>query len=140
VTETPTALPNAYAYQVIEFLTEEGFRPKLDADGDVLFKYEGCTYIVITVHNDPTSFCLLLPYFWPIEDPAERIRALEAAMHAQRTVRIGRVTVLDDDVTASVDAYLPDEGSFRTVLLRSLEGLRCLGNMFREQMRAQLEN
>ena len=61
-------------------------------------------------------------------------------MLAQHNVRIGRVTVFDDNVSASVNAYLPDADSFRAVLLRSVDGLRFLSGQFREQMHAQLEN
>lgn len=133
-------LPTAYATDVLDFLAEEGFRPKLDEDGDVYFKYEGATYVVIAGHGDATILTVLLPYFWPLEDAAERTRALEAAMNAQKSVRIGRVTVLDENVSASINAYLPDEQSFRAVLLRSIDGLHYLAKAFRDHMRAQMEN
>ena len=133
-------LPTAYATDVLDFLAEEGFRPKLDEDGDVYFKYEGATYVVIAGHGDATILTVLLPYFWPLEDAAERTRAMEAAMHAQKSVRIGRVTVLDENVSASINAYLPDEQSFRAVLLRSIDGLHYLARVFRDHMRAQMEN
>ncbi|ACO47752.1 hypothetical protein DEDE109153_17705 [Deinococcus deserti] len=121
---TPHA-PTPYAAAALDFLAEEGFRPSLDDDGDVLFKYEGSLYLLVTASNEPTVLTLLLPYFWPLDDAAERERALEAAMYAHRNVRIGRVTVLEENVTASVNAYLPDDSSFRAVLLSSLEGLVC---------------
>ena len=133
-------LPTAYATDVLDFLAEEGFRPKLDEDGDVYFKYEGATYVVIAGHGDATILTVLLPYFWPLEDAAERTRAMEAAMNAQKSVRIGRVTVLDENVSASINAYLPDEQSFRAVLLRSIDGLHYLARVFRDHMRAQMEN
>jgi len=133
-------VPTPYANDLLEHLAEEGFRPKLDEDGDVYFKYEGATYVVIANHGEATVLSILLPYFWSLEDAAERTRALEAAMHAQGQVRVGRVMVLDDNVSASVNAYLPDAQSFRAVLLRSLDGLHYLAKVFRDHMRAQLEN
>lgn len=133
-------VPTAYAEAVFDFLAEEGFRPKLDEDGDVYFKYEGSTYVVLTGSNEPTVLVVVLPYFWSLDDAAERTRALEAAMFAHRHVRIGRVTVMEDNVSASVNAYLPDEDSFRAVLLSSLDGLKYLATKFREHMHAQLEN
>ncbi|AZI45169.1 hypothetical protein EHF33_19855 (plasmid) [Deinococcus psychrotolerans] len=142
--EVPTTpevpLPNAYARDVLDFLAEEGFRPKLDEDGDVFFKYEGYTNVIMTAQGDATALCLMVPYFWPLEDAAERTRALEAAMYAQMNIRVGRITVMEKDVTATVNAYLPDDQAFKAVLLRSLSGLRSLVNTFRDQMRAQLEN
>lgn len=38
---------------IFSFLGDEGFRPKRDGDGDIVFKYEGDTYIVIFNENDP---------------------------------------------------------------------------------------
>lgn len=135
-----TLHPTGYAAAVLDFLAEEGFRPGLDDDGDVYFKYEGSTYVVITSSDEPTVLVVLLPYFWPLDDAAERTRALEAVMFAHQHVRIGRVTVLQDNVSASVNAYLPDADSFRAVLLSSVEGLKYLSIKFREHMHAQLEN
>lgn len=132
--------PNTYAEAVLDFLTEEGFRPKLDEDGDVYFKYEGGTYVVLTGRDDPTVLLIVYPYFWSLDDAAERARALEAAMYAQQHVLIGRVTVLEGNVSASVNAYLPDENSFRAVLIKSVDGLKYLVTKFREHMHAQLEN
>ncbi|MBB5235588.1 hypothetical protein [Deinococcus budaensis] len=140
LTAVPDLIPTPYASAVLDFLAEEGFRPQLDEDGDVFFKYEGGTYMVITSSDEPTVLTLVLPYFWPLDDAAERTRALEAAMFAHRQVRIGRVTVLENNVTASVNAYLPDGDSFRAVLLSSLDGLKYLSLKFREHMHAQLEN
>ena len=132
--------PTSYAAAVLDFLTEEGFRPHLDESGDVYFKFEGLTFFVITATSEATVLTLLLPSFWPLEDAAERARAMEAAMFAHKNVRIGRVTVLDDTVVATVNAYLPEDDSFRHVLLRSLEGLKYLYLKFCESMHAQLEN
>ena len=39
--------------QLFSYLSDEGFRPKLDDEGDIVFKYEGDTYIVIFNENDP---------------------------------------------------------------------------------------
>lgn len=140
LTSLQEAVPTAYAEAVLDFLAEEGFRPKLDEDGDVYVKYEGSTCVVLTRSNEPTVLVVALPYFWELADAAERTRALEAAMFAHRHIRIGRVTVMEDNVSASVNAYLPDEDSFRAVLLSSLDGLKYLAGKFTEHMHAQLEN
>lgn len=136
----PTVPLTPYTHAMLDFLSDEGFRPGVDEDGDVYFKFEGSTYVVITSSDEATVLTLVLPSFWPLDDAAERARALEAAMDAHRHVRIGRVTVLEANVTASVNAYLPDADSFRSVLLTSLEGLKYLSVKFREHMHARLEN
>jgi hypothetical protein len=135
-----TSASNPYTAAVLDFLADEGFRPSIDKDGDVAFRYLGATYYVMTQTGDATSFAVVAPYFWALENAAERQRAFEAAMQAQMAVRIGRITVLDDNVNASVNAYLPDEQSFKAVLLRSVDGLHFLCAKFREQMTGLLEN
>ena len=138
VTTTPT--PTPYEAAVLDFLTEEGFRARLDEEGDVYFKYQGMTYVVITRDNEPTVLQILLPYFWPLEDALTRTRAMEAAMDAHKTVRIGRIIVWEDNVSATVNAYLSDEDSFRAVLLHSVDGLAYLAQYFREQLNARSES
>lgn len=138
---TPTAIvPTRYAAEVLEFLAEEGFRPSLDDEGDVVFKYEGSWYFLVTSRDDATYFALYHLRFWPLDDAAERLRAHEAAALAHMNIRIGRVTVLDDNVSASIDAYLPDDQAWRGLLMRNLSGLQALVRAFRESMHAQLEN
>ena len=132
--------PTRYAAEVLDFLAEEGFRPSLDEEGDVVFKYEGGWYFLITSKDDATYFALYHLRFWPLDDAAERLRAHEAAALAHMQIRIGRITVLDDNVSASVDAYLPDDQAWRALLLRNLSGLQALVRTFRESMHAQLEN
>ena len=132
--------PTRYAAEVLDFLTEEGFRPSLDEEGDVVFKFEGSWYFLITSKDDATYFALYHLRFWSLDDAAERLRAHEAAALAHMQIRIGRITVLGDNVSASVDAYLPDDGAWRTLLMRNLSGLQALVRTFRESMHAQLEN
>lgn len=134
------AQPSPHAAAVLEFLTEEGFRPHLDDQGDVFFKFEGGTYYLMTSEPDPTYFALYSFRIWSLDDLAERTRAHEAAAQAHQRIRIGQITVLDDDVNASVQAYLPDEHAWQRVLLRNVSGLQALIRTFREQMHAQLEN
>ncbi|MCL6595365.1 MAG: hypothetical protein K6V73_04045, partial [Firmicutes bacterium] len=50
----------------LEFLAEEGYRPRLDADGDVVFKVEGGAYYIL-LDEDEEFFRLIYPNFWPLE-------------------------------------------------------------------------
>lgn len=141
IQETPPAVtPTRYATEVLEFLAEEGFRPSLDDEGDVVFKFEGGWYFLITSKEDATYFALYHLRFWSLDDAAERLRAHEAAAQAHMRIRVGRITVLDDNVSASVDAYLPDDQAWRDLLMRNLSGLQAVVGAFREHMHAQLEN
>lgn len=72
MTISESVVPTPYATDAIDYLTEEGFRPRLDETGDVFFRFQGSPYILMTAHGDATNLSLFLPYFWPITDAAER--------------------------------------------------------------------
>ena len=59
-------------------LSDEAFRPEIDSDGDIHFKYEGGHYFV-TRNCDDGFFYVLYPAFWPIDDVEELGRAVMAA-------------------------------------------------------------
>ena len=44
----------------VSFLLEEGYRPEVDQDGDVVFKREGRTYFIAVNAEDPGFFQLVL--------------------------------------------------------------------------------
>lgn len=134
MTDPDTTTP--HATRVLDFLTREGFRPEFDEDGDVRFKYEGWTFWVM-ISDDPTHLRVAHPNFWPLDDDAERRRALAVAAEVQWRFRVGRLTVLDRTVWATVEAYLPDEHAFEKVLLRNLSALQALVSEFVDAMRAQ---
>ena len=53
------------------YLKEEGFLPRVDDDGDVVFKREGGTYFLKADEEDKQYFQLVFPAFWKLEDPGE---------------------------------------------------------------------
>ncbi|UQN08797.1 hypothetical protein [Deinococcus sp. QL22] len=136
---TPAA-PTPYAQAIFEFLSEEGFRPKMDDDGDVHFRCEGNAYYVAAQSGEAQYFQLVFLPFWPIEDAAERVRVHEAAAHVHNHLKVGRILVLEDNVMADVAAYFPEDQTWQGVFYRHLGGLQAVVRSFREHMRAQLEN
>lgn len=128
---------SSHAERVAAFLRDEGFRPTIDDDGDVAFKFEGGSYYVSIDEGDPRFLRVVFPYFWSIDDEDERRRVLMIANEVQRRFKVGRFYVLDTDTSAVVDGYLPDETAFRGVLLRWLGALPEMVREFRHLMRAQ---
>lgn len=55
-------------------LTDLGFRPEIDGDGDIHFMYEGGNYFITDICDD-TYFYLLFPGFWELEDRSEQLAA-----------------------------------------------------------------
>lgn len=129
-----------YAVEALDFLTEEGFRPRVDSDGDVYFNYEGERYVLTTSTDDPTYLKVTSYGAWLIESEAERQQVLRAVTQAMNRVRVGRFEVGEEWVNGQVTAYLPGNRAYQDVLLKSIDGLRYLIRMFREEMHAAQTN
>ena len=91
-------LANVY----LEHLKDEGYRPALDDDGDIYFKKEGKTYLIILDEDDPTFFRLVFPNFWEIESDEERERVVHAASAATAATKVTKVFPVEDNVWASI--------------------------------------
>ena len=119
-----------------DFLAAEGYRPTVDDDGDVLFTYEGGTYLLYAIEDDPGYVRLLYPNFWVIESEAERALALVAASRASRVCKGAKVFVRDDgaNVCVAYEAFLDDIEGVRPVFSRILSATRHAARTFAEAM------
>lgn len=131
----PSDSKRALCERYLQMLREEGFVPDTDRDGDVRFKYEGGTYLIIVDESDPTYVRLVYPNFWAIESPEERTQALAAAQTSTAKTKSTKVYVVTDNVWASIEAFYPTPETFRGVLLRSLQALKAGVGTFVEAMR-----
>ena len=102
------------------YLRSEGYAPKIDDDGDVIFKYEGRTYLIMPDERDQQFFRLIFPNFWSIESEAERQKVLAAAGHATGLTKVGKVYIMRDSTWASVEIFLASPDHFSAVFTRSL--------------------
>jgi hypothetical protein len=117
---------------ILEYLREEGYLPKLDEDGDIVFKCEGRTYYVILDGNDEQFFRLVFPNFWSISDEEERARVMSAAQAATAKTKVAKIFPVKDDTWASVELFLPSAEAFNAVFSRSMSALRAAVQTFRE--------
>jgi hypothetical protein len=118
----------------MDTLAEEGYRPKLDEDGDVVFKSEGRTLYIRMYPDDTEYMQLVLPNFWKIESEEERELALIAANHATRVTKVTKVFVTKANTCASIEMFLPEPALFAKILNRSVAALRNGAEHFAEKM------
>jgi len=118
----------------VETLAEEGYRPKLDEDGDILFKAEGRTLYIRMYPEDTEYLQLVLPNFWKIESEEERENAHIAANHATRLTKVAKVFVTKANTCASIEMFLPEPSLFAKILNRSVAALRNGVEHFAEKM------
>jgi WD40 repeat protein len=121
----------------MDYLAEEGFRPNLDKDGDIHFKYEGNHYYLLYSARDRQFVRMIYPNFWPIESDEERQRALAAANMITGQCKCCKVYVSDEDVNAAVELFVAEPSHAVAVLGRALGALQHGVKTFAEEMRKE---
>lgn len=121
--------------RVMEILSAEGYRPELVDDGDIVFKYEGNSCVVVLDENDELYFRVMLPNFWPIENEKEREQAIKTALDITKKIKVAKVLLVGDQMWCSVETFLPSEESIQPVLASILIVLTGAAESFAEEMR-----
>jgi Putative bacterial sensory transduction regulator len=117
-----------------DYLTEEGYRPTVDDDGDLVFKCEGKVYILYASESDKSFFRLVFPNFWAIESEEERQRVYQSCTLANAQVKVAKIYTVGDDTWASVELFLAEPEHFKPVFERSLRAVEAAVDMFVEKM------
>lgn len=116
-----------------DFLVEEGYRPVVDDDGDLRFKFEGSTYFVI-LDDDPTYFRLAFANFWSIDSEVERTAVMKAAIHATRMTKVAKVFPTDNNVWATIELFASPPAAVHPVFARSIAALQAAVHQFQMSM------
>jgi hypothetical protein len=122
------------AHLYMDYLREEGYVPRLDDDGDVVFKYEGGTYILFADEKDPAYFRLAFPNFWEIESEEEERQVLDVINELNGRLKVVKFFIPRDDLWASVEMFIDPIENFRAVFARSISLLSQAVGMFRDKM------
>lgn len=118
-----------------DFLRHEGYGPRLDDDGDIVFKKEGRTYVVVLDDDDPECFRILFPGFWKIESSEEAEHVVLAGMKATRETKAAKVYVVRDNACASVEMFCSSPEEPKRVFERCMGAIVTAVNKFVEEMR-----
>jgi len=118
------------------YLAGEDNRPQVDSAGNIVFKFEGSTYVIIVDKNDPEYFCLMYPNFWPINSPEEQTRAHIAAGTANRGSKVVKVLVdsRGEGVTAVVEGFYDQPEQSQPIFGRALRVLKYGVQVFVNEM------
>lgn len=105
---------------VLEFLTEQGFRPSVDNDnGNIHFRYEMRSFIFVNNDDDETFFQLVMPGIFDVTSDNRDI-ALEAANKVNRTTKVAKAVVFDEGVALFYEIILDENPEVGSVLSRGL--------------------
>lgn len=118
-----------------EHLRELGFDPAVDADGDVVFRFEGFTYLMRVDELDPWCFRLVLANIWAVQDEEDMPRVLAAMGRTNALSKVVKAYLVEDRVWLSAESLLPTPEDHRAVMGRSMEALSVALGVFVRAMR-----
>jgi hypothetical protein len=121
-----------------DFLIEEGFRPRLDGNGNVFFKYEGRTYVIQVDEKDTEFFRLIHPNLWSIESDAELAEVKEASLRATTETKVAKIFPVGDDTWATIELFCSPPDAFKPIFRRCLSALRAGVKTFVSSMEESL--
>lgn len=124
----------------MDYLTDEGFRPEIDSDGDVQFKAEGKTYFINVVEDDPTYFRVVLANIWPIESEEERAQCLVAVDYSNAKSKVAKSYLVKDNIWVGIEIFIPEADDFKEIFKRSMGALNNGVTHFVTKMREQQGN
>lgn len=118
-----------------EHLREMGLDAAVDADGDVVFRFEGFTYLMRVDELDPWCFRLVLANIWTVEGEHDRPRVLAAMDRTNALSKVVKAYLVEDRVWLSAESLLPNPEDHRAVMGRSMEALSLALGVFVRAMR-----
>lgn len=118
---------------VMNCLKEEGFCPKIDEHGSIIFKYQMSTFIFMNNDEDEEFFQLAYPGFFNVtEDNRELI--LEAINRANCRVKVAKLIVVNDEVWALFEVILDQSPEVGNIVTRALDTLMHAKDTFIEAL------
>ena len=124
----------------MRFLREDGFRPKIDEDDDIVFKFEGKTHYIETNELDESYFRLILPNFWQIDTPEEESHALVVMSEVNAEIKVAKIYQRKDSINATVEMFIDPMEGFKQVFPRCLGCIQAAVAAFREKMKAYFQS
>jgi hypothetical protein len=107
------------------FLAEAGYYPRIDANGDVLFSWEGRTYVIKIDEEDPQYFSLAHAAFWPIESDEDLSQARKAACAVTAEIKVVKIFLKDTRAWAAIELFCFPPLMTKDVLRRCLKALHA---------------
>ena len=119
----------------MEFLQEEGYRPSIDDDGDIMFKSQGSTLFIRTYNDDDVYLKVMLPGFWSIESDQERAKVYYVANKVASEYKVAKVNVIKDNTYASYEIFISaDDPQIKRIVGRLINILLGVRSDFAQYM------
>ena len=120
--------------QYLEMLSEEGFRPAVDDQGDIVFKYEGIKLHIVVSEKDPEYFKVIDYNLWIAESEDERKKAERVARQLNIGYKVVKVLQNDNGFGITIEMFVPSLDVIPPVLNRILDTIKFVRNEFVDLM------
>ena len=124
-----------------DFLSNEGYKPYIDEDNDVVFKAEGYTFYVDNTPSDGNYLGIVMPYLMEVdsEDLLSTFAAMAACNEITREKKLVQAYISDDgDVMFCADTYIGSGGDMDEFLDAAItfmiRGLKSFNDLYNEYM------
>ena len=120
---------------ILQILEKMGYKPEIDNDGDIMFRYQMKSIFVMTGDEDEKYVSVMLPQFHEIVDGEETL-VLAVCNKMTRELKLAKVYVDQTfkSVTATREFYYANEESLEQNLRNSLQMLGVVRTVFRSDM------
>lgn len=126
---------NLIAKLCMDYLRNEGYVPRIDEDGDVVFKYEGKFFVVTTDNNDPQFLRVVMPNFWVVESEQEKRLAMEVANQVNERIKVSKVVVKrNNHVWAMAEQFIDSTPDLEDFFNRTIRVLKGAADEFAQRM------
>jgi hypothetical protein len=123
----------------LTYLRDEGYVPRLDDDGDVVFKYEGRGFALYGDEHDAALFRLVHPFIWQVQSEEEQDLARDVMNDLNTRFHVVKFYQARGHIWASVELFLDRDDAFATVFPRVLRLLTQAVTQFALRMKPDEE-
>jgi len=117
---------------IVELLIQEGFRPQMEEEEYICFKYESCSMYISLDEKDPMYLRIVLPNFFEV-NKRDKIASLNIINQQNIRYKLGYLVMEENEVSALLDILVNKE-SIETGLIRGINICREIARSFCEEM------
>jgi hypothetical protein len=133
---TPESL-QALRKGVLDFLANDGFRPSINSDGEIMFHFEGKICYLQTNADDAEYMRIIIVNFRPVAGAGDLARVTAAAQDATAGMKVVKIFTLDGDTWCVAEFLLPEPARFTDVFPRTLSAMRAALRTFEKSLAAK---
>lgn len=102
----------------VSFLTEKGYSPEVDTDGDIKFTYEDRTFYITIDMKDKKFFRIAKLGNLELDSESQIAKAINLCHQVTRDTKVAKVYWLKNVIWASSELLLEDQDDFKSIFDR----------------------